>query len=229
MRILALETSSLYGSVAACEGDRLLVQLDLHHQQRTAQSLAPAIQELLRQVGWRPSELNLIAVTQGPGSFTGLRAGVTAAKVLAYACGAEVIGVNTLEIIATQAVPPGDAIWAVLDAERGQLFAALFDTSQGPVPRMRVGTRILKGVAWAAELSASASVTGSGLEKLRDKLPPHVRICPENTWSPQASTVGRLGWERHRRGDRGDLWTLTPDYYRPSAAEEKRALQTRSG
>jgi len=96
MRTIALETSSSSGSIALFEADRLVAESDLGawelgRGQRTAQSLAPALQSILRQATWKPRDVELIAVTDGPGSFTGLRAGVTTAKVFAYATGAEVV------------------------------------------------------------------------------------------------------------------------------------------
>src|SRR5208337_2248427 len=105
-RILALETSELTGSVAVAADGKVLAELQLDPQQRSAQWLAPAIRSLLERVGWQPREIGLIAVTIGPGSFTGLRVGVATAKILAYATGAQVLGIGTLEAIAT-AAPDG--------------------------------------------------------------------------------------------------------------------------
>jgi tRNA threonylcarbamoyladenosine biosynthesis protein TsaB len=129
MRILALETSDQTGSVAALDGDNLLEELILEQSQRSAQSLAPAMQNLLRRVGWQPSDVQLVAVSVGPGSFTGLRVGVTAAKVFAYAVGAEVLGINTLEVIVagTLRVPSAEA------AESGcECLAAVGTTARPP-------------------------------------------------------------------------------------------------
>src|SRR5688572_20388398 len=89
------------GSVAALEGE-LVAEMELDSARRTAQTLVPALDVLLRQVAWKPQDVDLIAVTQGPGSFTGLRIGVTTAKTFAYACGAAIVGVNTLAAIARQ-------------------------------------------------------------------------------------------------------------------------------
>ncbi len=103
MRILALETTDKTGTVAALDGSNLLAEMTLEPTRRSAQTLAPAIQSLLSQVGWRPPDVQLVGVSIGPGSFTGLRVGVTMAKVLAYAVGAEVLGVDTLEAVAAAA------------------------------------------------------------------------------------------------------------------------------
>ncbi len=104
MRILALETSGKSGAVAAADGEKLLLTLELAATHQSARSLAPAIQRLLGAVRWQAADIELIALTLGPGSFTGLRVGVATAKVLAYATGAAVIGVNALEVIAAQAI-----------------------------------------------------------------------------------------------------------------------------
>src|SRR5262245_56901299 len=103
-RILAIETSGRHGSVATLGGEpagaRLIGQTVLTGEERTAQVLAPAIQQLLIATEWSPKSIDPVAVTVGPGSFTGLRIGVTTAKAIAYAVGADVLGVNTLEPLA---------------------------------------------------------------------------------------------------------------------------------
>ena len=220
LRILALETSTLDASVAALEGDRVLGQTLLDRQRRTAQIFAPAIEQLLRSVEWRPQDVQLVAVTQGPGSFTGLRVGVTAAKTLAYAVGAEVFAVNTLEVIAWQAPNAVQRICAVLDAQRQQLFSATF---QRPGDRLTEvsGTRIEDIAAWLAGLTPGIAVTGPGLVRLRDRLPGEVAVVDAACWTPQAATVGRVAYLEYQSGKRHDLWTLNPVYYRSSAAEEK--------
>lgn len=219
MRILALETSSLHGSVAALQDDRVLGQTVLDPRQRTAQSFAPAMLQQLAAVGWQPQDIQLVAVTVGPGSFTGLRIGVTAAKTLAYAVGAEVIGLNTLAVIAGQAPAGWPEVAAVLDAQRQQLFAARF-RPDGPRWATVRETEVVDQAQWLAALRPGWAVTGPGLERLREPLPPGVVVVDRAAWVPQAASVGRLGYLAYQAGTRDDLWTLTPQYYRPSAAEE---------
>src|SRR5438876_1121982 len=126
MKTLAIETSGKAGSVAALVGGRLLREIRLPADQRSAKSLAPAMAELFSATGWGPREVRLVAVAVGPGSFTGLRIGVTTAKVFAYLTRAEVVGVNTLEVIAAQAPADIGRLSVVLGAERQQLFASDF-------------------------------------------------------------------------------------------------------
>ena len=220
LRILALETSTLDASVAALEGERLLGQTPLDRARRTAQSFAPAIEHQLHSVGWRPQDVQLVAVTQGPGSFTGLRVGVTAAKTLAYAIGAEVFAVNTLTVIARQAPAGAQYVSAVLDAQRQQLFAADFQRAEDRLVEASE-TRIVDVGQWLAGLSAGTTVTGPGLARLCDRLPAEVALADASCWTPQAATVGQLAHLDYQSGKRHDLWTLNPLYYRSSAAEER--------
>ena len=222
MRILALETSSRAGSVAALENSQLLEQTVLDPRPRSSRSLAPAINAQLKSVGWKPRDIQLVAVAQGPGSFTGLRVGVTTAKILAYVTGCELIGVNTLAAIAAQAPPVENRLVAILDAQRKQLYAMHFHrTNQNGLEVLRP-TEIVDIDHWLAELQAGDTVTGSGLCKLAGQLPKTVGAVDERLWTPTAATVGMVGYKSYQSGKRDDVWKMTPFYYRKSAAEEMR-------
>src|SRR5262249_41581863 len=123
MRILALETTGQSGSIALLQDETIVREATLPQTERSAKSLAPAIQRILSESRWKAREIELITVATGPGSFTGLRIGVTTAKTLAYAIGAQVIGVNTLQAIAAQAPSETYRLWAIVDAQRQQVFA----------------------------------------------------------------------------------------------------------
>src|SRR5436190_605976 len=118
------------GSVAALEDDRVLVEQDIHPGQRSAQSLAPAMRDVLASVGWKPAEVELVAVAIGPGSFTGLRVGVATAKTFAYVAGCKIIGVDTLEAIAWRTSVEHREFYTILDAHRKQVFAARFSRAE---------------------------------------------------------------------------------------------------
>jgi tRNA threonylcarbamoyladenosine biosynthesis protein TsaB len=189
MRILAIETTDKIGSVAAMAGCNLLVELMLERTQRSAQSLPPAMQRLLEQVGWKPADVQLVAVSIGPGSFTGLRVGVTAAKVFAYAVGAEILGISTLEAIAAncgeddrrllperpfgcfaQKMPAtfsaghessqSDSVSVVIDAQRGDVVVQPF-IRQAEGRFEAVGPEeLVDADLWLARLQGSASNAG---------------------------------------------------------------------
>lgn len=221
MRVLALETVDFTGSVAALEGERLLLHLPLSTERRSAQTLVPGIQDLLAKVGWSACQIELVAVATGPGSFTGLRIGVTTAKTLAYAVGCDVLGVNTLVAIA-QAVPlevPSFSV--VVDAQRGEVFVADLQRSASGVVTGAENTRVATREAFLASLHAGSVVTGPALRSLRGALPPGVTAIDETLWAPSAAEIGRLAWRQFNAGQRTTPFELMPVYYRRTAAEEQ--------
>jgi tRNA threonylcarbamoyladenosine biosynthesis protein TsaB len=225
-RILAIESSGRHASVATLWGDadgtRLIGQTLLSGDERTAQVLAPSIQQLLAAADWSPKSVELVAVTAGPGSFTGLRIGVTTAKAFAYAIGAEVLGINTLDVLALQAPPSAAPLWTILDAQRQELFAAKYVVTEQFSIRTEVETCIIPQDEWLAALQPGDRVIGPALKRLVSRLPADVNVLGEQSWQPLAATVGQVAWKNYQVGHRDDVWKLAPNYFRLSAAEEKR-------
>ena len=225
LRVLALETSERIGSLATLRvsSDQIAtVQSEsLPSDQRSAQSLLPAIQSLLGKSDWKPNQLDLVCVTTGPGSFTGLRIGVTTAKALAYATGAKLVEVHTLAAIAAGVPEPGDRLWTILDAQRQELFVAKFEPGWQDRSDELPETRILGIERWLQELVPGDVVCGPPLEKLADRLPAGVHVVDAKHWKPQAEAAGQLGIDSYRSGQLVNAMQLVPRYYRKSAAEEK--------
>jgi tRNA threonylcarbamoyladenosine biosynthesis protein TsaB len=224
-RILAIETVGFTGSIALAEGEQLIAQQVLPTDRRMAQTLAPAIAELLKGHGWNAREVELVAVAIGPGSFTGLRCGVTTAKVLAYAAKADVVGVDSLQTIAEGAPADCQELTTVLDAQRRQLFAASFRRDEHGHMQRATDTQIVDIERWLAALQPGQVVAGPVLEKLAQRLPAGVQTLPPELWAPRAASVATLAWRRYQAGQRDSMWQLVPNYGRASAAEEKRAEQ----
>ncbi|HVX11933.1 MAG TPA: tRNA (adenosine(37)-N6)-threonylcarbamoyltransferase complex dimerization subunit type 1 TsaB [Pirellulales bacterium] len=223
MRILAIETSGMAGTVAAREGDEWSQELPLDREHRGARTLAPALAELLRQVGWKPRDVQLVAVSVGPGSFTALRVGITTAKTFAYAVSAEILGISTLEVIAAQATGVADAatIATAIDAQRGDVYASLFCRRSRLDHEVLQPPTILRAEEWVAGLTAGTFASGPALEKLVASLPSRAHAIPSNEWFPKACTLAELAAAKHAAGARSDIWRLAPLYLRKSAAEEK--------
>jgi len=225
LRIIAIETSERVGTLAVLRSQgpdvELISSAELPGDQRTAQVLLPTLHELLDRCGWKPRDLELVCVTTGPGSFTGLRLGITTAKTLAYASGAELVGVETLATIGANKESSGGRLWAILDAQRQELFVACFEqewrTSETGLPE----TQILSSEEWLTQLRAGDLVAGPPLAKLGDRLPAGVETVDSHLWKPQAVMVGRLGFAAHQRRQTVNPMQLVPNYYRKSAAEEK--------
>lgn len=221
MKILALESSGLAGSVAALDDARLLHQEVLDPLARSAKALAPACRDLLHRVGWTPADVQLIGVTRGPGSFTGLRVGVTMAKTWAYLHGAALVGVDTLQVLAEQTPPDCASVWTVLDAQRNELFVAHW---RRDAPSGFLATRptaIVSQGQWLQSLSAPAVVTGPGLAALVDRLPHGVRVVEESRWAPMAAAVGLVAARQFAVSGSDDPLQMVPLYLRRTAAEEQ--------
>ncbi len=221
-RLLALETSGLYGSLALAEDGQVVADRTLSPPQRTAQSLAPAIEQLVAEVGWSIRDLSVVAVTVGPGSFTGLRVGVVTAKTLAYALGAQVVGVNTLEVIAAR-ISNQPQLVTVLDAQRQELFVARWRWSESGEWLADEPTHLVSISDWLAQLKANDMVTGPGSTKIVNRLPATVTVANRGLWEPRAREVAAIGWREYQAGRNSSHWSLAPQYFRLSAAEEKRA------
>ncbi len=223
MKILALETTDPIGSVAAMADGKLLLELELNHQQRTAQSLPPGIKALLERVNWKPAHVQLVALTIGPGSFTGLRVGASMAKTFAYCVGAEILGVNTLDAIAEAAPENISALTVAIDAQRGDIVTRSFQRSPDGWPIPTGDQCLIPAQQWLQELPPGMAVAGPILNKLASHLPAGVSLLDQKYWTPRASMVAQLANRQYAAGRRDDLWSLLPQYSRPSAAEEKRA------
>lgn len=226
-RILALETTDKSANLAVWNGPQLLGES--FPQGRSAQSLAPAMQELLRQVGWASRDVQCVAVGIGPGSFTGLRIGLATAKMFAYATGAKLIGVDTLEAIAMAAIPQNAAytLSVAVDVQRSEVVAQNFlifpDTNR---PKPLGEKRILPVDQWwnfgRNDDEQKTYFSGPILHRLAARIPADVRLLDASLWNPRASQIGRIALDRYETGLFDDLWTLQPYYSRKSAAEERK-------
>lgn len=266
--LLALETSGKAGSVALIASNITTdlptlnnddsiphcvdsVELDANHG--SAKTLAPAIDELLQRNSISPDAIQAIAVTQGPGSFTGLRVGIATAKVMAYALNIPVIPINTLDVIAEQLdeaqliAPQTESLFCAIDAFRGQSFFAHYrrgnqkwDAPQGTeiADNDRLSMSILNTIPNDPNAQFdSVWIAGPSIGKLLHSLsdlphpPPQnaIRIFQGPEAIPTAKMVGILGWQAWKQGKTQDPFALLPQYYRSSAAEEKRAQPSSKG
>ncbi|MDP7267898.1 MAG: tRNA (adenosine(37)-N6)-threonylcarbamoyltransferase complex dimerization subunit type 1 TsaB [Pirellulales bacterium] len=221
MKTLAIETTGRTGSVALLLSGDCVAERRLPAEARSAQSLTLCIKELFDREGWSPQEIDLVAVTRGPGSFTGLRIGIVTAKTIAYAVSAAIVGVNSLRALAA-AAGGATPIWCVMDAQRDECYAAKFFPEEEEKPLREIETTTILAVDdWMKRLTPNDRVVGPLLTKLTDRLPKNVECLGEEFWMPRAGIVGQLAVEKFRDGEQEDIWQFVPDYYRKSAAEEK--------
>lgn len=221
MRILAIETTERIPTVAGIESGKLVLQQSLDPEKRSAQSLAPGMRAFCDQAGWELPSIDLVAVAVGPGSFTGIRVGVTTAKAFAYAIGAEVLGVGTLEAIAFGCPAEVTAVSAAVDAQRREVMTQLFRRDAEGRFRPAGDAQLAPIDTWVSNIPAEARLAGPILRKLPAELLESAPLVDPACWSPCAASVGLLANAKHAEGARNTLWDLLPVYSRASAAEEK--------
>jgi tRNA threonylcarbamoyladenosine biosynthesis protein TsaB len=222
MRLLALETSGMSGSVATLASGGKPQVVRLPATALSARGLAPAVRDAVRLAGWKANDVDVVAVTVGPGSFTGLRIGVTTAKTLAYAWKADLVAVDTLDVLARQAPSTGDVLHAVLDAHRQELFTADFRRDAAGSWIRNGESRLITVEAWLAALRPGDAVIGPVLGRLSARLPDSIVVASSDACEPHAGTVAELAAEAYAAGRRDDIWQIIPWYGRLAAAEEKR-------
>jgi len=228
--VMGIETTDDRGGVVLCCGEEPLEQREFGPGASHARDLLPGIDAVVRAADIQKSELDVVAVAEGPGSFTGLRVGVTCAKMLGYTLGPAVVGIPTLEIKAYNVEPAeegsGAHVCPVQDARRGWVYATVFRSTG---ERWKDLTGVLAGPPEdvAQEVPEGALVFGDGAEKFNDVFTPErFRTGDESLDDPTALWTARLGLRRVRAGGAVDPMELQPRYYRPTAPEEN--LQRRS-
>lgn len=233
--LLAITTSTANLGVALADSQRTLAVWNLYAPRAHSNHLIPVIQQAMEVVGIRPpwrGALAAIAVDVGPGSFTGIRIGITTAKTLAQLAGCPMIAVSSLETIARQAGVTRGPIVVVLDAKRDRMYAARFQQDGGGRLR-RVGADLCVTPAQLAyRLTTGSNLVGEGLSVWR----PGIRRAAGSKrlrWGPAdlvpwAQTVAEIGREKLRARRTCRWQDILPAYLRMSEAEErskrKRAL-----
>ena len=228
MKTLAIDTSLATGAVAAIDGDRI-AQRSLPTAGEHARLLDVAIESVAGELGWRVAAAELVAVIRGPGSFTGLRVGVTTAKALCWATGSRLLGGSACEVIAgatAAAVSRPDAsVTVVFDAGRGEVFATVVvPTTDSPTGWREEPGRLSAATDWLAGMPSGSIVSGPGLALLTGALAdrPDLVVAPPTAWTPAIADVGRIALRRAAAGEADDPASLVPDYIRQSYADEKR-------
>jgi tRNA threonylcarbamoyladenosine biosynthesis protein TsaB len=237
LRLLAVETSTLTGALALLEDGRLIAESRLSVAVTHGERLLPAIEGLLGAAGWAPGEVDAFAVAIGPGSFTGLRIGISTVKGLAYASRRPVVPVPTLEALAWS-LPFAEAlVCPVLDARKREVYTALFSTTGGRLARL-TPDRALPPEVLAAELAELARkgqrvvLVGDGVDPWRATLAPDldgpVQPAPPGHRAPSAAALADLAWGALARGETVDAADLHPRYLRPPEAELARERRARA-
>ncbi|MBW1947948.1 MAG: tRNA (adenosine(37)-N6)-threonylcarbamoyltransferase complex dimerization subunit type 1 TsaB [Deltaproteobacteria bacterium] len=218
--ILALNTTTMqYGLALLREAGSVVAEEIREGRDRRFGGLLPVLGRMLEESRASLQSLKAVAVATGPGSFTGLRVGLSAAKGLCHGLGIPLIGISSLEALAHQVPFSPGPVCALVDSRRGEFFVARFrHTENGRLQRTTddecLGADDLRDRAWepAVWIGNDYSKQAPILEQALDGT---ALLAPPQMWHIRASSVGALAMERLRKGDTDDLGTLKPLYHRP--------------
>ncbi|MFV0637065.1 tRNA (adenosine(37)-N6)-threonylcarbamoyltransferase complex dimerization subunit type 1 TsaB [Mitsuokella sp. WILCCON 0060] len=224
MSILAIDTATQVSSVAVASADKLAAELTMQAKLTHSETLMPHIEKVLAMAGGKKEQLEGIAVSIGPGSFTGLRIGLAAAKAMAYALNLPIVGVSTLKALAYHYPVPGLRIVSLLDAQKGNAYRESYEWQDGKLQVMQ-SVEVLplaEIIAECAESGRPCVLLGDvAAKRVRGKmeLPQNVTVAPAHLIMPRAACVAMLGLEEFAAGHRDNVMNMEPVYIRRSEAE----------
>ena len=227
MLLLAFETSAKAASVALFQDSKLLGESYQNTGLTHSQTLIVMAEDLLTQCSHTPQDVQAVAVAEGPGSFTGVRIGVAAAKGFAWGSDIPCYGVSTLESMALGLGAYQGYVCPVMDARRSQVYNALFYVNRGVVSRV-TEDRAIALSDLKAELQALSEpifLVGDGSTLTYNTLSgeiPGLVLPPEQKMHQRAVGVGLAALQKIAAGEIGDGNALTPNYLRLSQAERER-------
>jgi len=231
--LLALETATDVCGVALFAGDALCFEAILQRGRVHAEQLAPLIADALERCALRAADLDAVAVSMGPGSYTGLRVGVSTAKGLAEATGARLIGVPTLEALAASVTPyalPGDVVVPLLNSRRTEVYTAAYriapDAALMPLAEP-VALEAASVPDWLPRPDDGGRLwlVGEGTARVAvhlTELPASFRLLDPAQHNLRAFWVGRLGLARYRAGRFEDVASFEPFYLKDFVAKPHR-------
>lgn len=216
--LLAIETSGEVCSVALSRGKTLLSEIRLFRRNIHSRELSPAINSLMQLSDEKLNNLDAIVLSSGPGSFTGLRIGYSVAKGLSFALGTKIIEVPTLDLLAMQA-PPGELpVIAVMDARRGELYAANYQRLEDSVKRTS-DYRIIKPRQLMDSQSGPCRVIGTNhagiREVLKTMMHPQSELMVDADRVPLPGDLLHLGAQRFVQNNFANTEDCEPMYLRP--------------
>jgi tRNA threonylcarbamoyladenosine biosynthesis protein TsaB len=221
IRVLAFDTTTDSGSVALLDHDRVMGEYLFPGARAHSERLLVMIDRLLADSGCSMADIDLIAVSLGPGSFTGLRVGISTAQGMALAAGKALLGVPTLEVMAYQARGCGEQICPMISARGQEVFTGLYRFSgQGDLQQLRAET-VMEIAAWLSGISGETVFLGSGAVLHRNLIASlsGARVLTAVAGIPRASAVAALAQSRYQGPQAHAPDALAPHYLRLPDAE----------
>ena len=233
MRILAIDSSSLVASVAVVTDDILTAEYTINFKKTHSQTLLPMIDEISKMIELDMETIDAIAITGGPGSFTGLRIGSATAKGFGLALNKPIINVPTIDAMAYNFYSSNYIICPIMDARRGQVYAGIYEfdgqklhilEDQMAVPIEELGEKLKKYLKEGRRVTFLGDGVPVHKTKITEEILPGeaVTFAPANMNRQRAASVGTLGMQYYKEGKIETAMEHEPDYLRVSQAERER-------
>lgn len=219
--LLAIDTSSLVLSCALAEGNKLIAEWTVQKRLTHSEQLIPHLDMMMNEAGVSKKEVDAIAVSIGPGSFTGLRIGLATAKMASYIWKVPVIGVDTLEALAYNMKGANAFILPLVDAQKGNVYTALYAAyaefwKELPESVLSIDDAIDGAIAHGGPIVAVGECVDKYEKKLLEK---GIELAPPHNRLTRAGSVAMVGLEKLAKGEVDDPLKLLPNYIRRSEAE----------
>lgn len=219
--ILSLETSSRNCSVAVHRDSSVLALAEIHIGQSHASKLAPMIEEVMSLAGLTFDQLDAVAVSSGPGSYTGLRIGVSTAKGLCYALGIPLIAINTLELLAFQVskmITTNSLLCPMIDARRMEVYCMLVDKNLKVISP--VEAKVIDETSFDETLKTNDIIFfGDGAMKCKSVITRKNAFFIDDI-NPSASQLGFLAYDKFIKNETEDLVNFEPFYLKEFAIKK---------
>lgn len=225
MKILGIDTSSKFLNIALSEDDDIIKEESHLLDRAQASRLIPIVKELLRKSGTPVNKIDAFVIGLGPGSFTGLRIGVSAIKGFGIVTGKPCIGVPSIDAIACNAGETDGDIVPIIDAKRGQVYAAIYGRKAGRVKRLSE-YMVLPVAQLLKKIKDAPVFLGDGVPLYRDAIlsaDKKAIFLEEKYWYPGAGNIIKLGFSRIKKAKKQGLDKLTPLYLYPDDCQVRKS------
>ncbi len=227
MNILALESSGLVASAAIVTEEKLIAEYTTNFKKTHSQTLLPMTDAILKMTGIDISEIDAVAVSGGPGSFTGLRIGSATAKGLAMVLDIPVISVPTVDALAWNLCGSADLVCPLMDARRDQVYTGIYEFRDGKMIclQQQEAVSILDVIGQLNGLGRKVVFLGDGVPRFRASLEQNLTVsfafAPVHLAAQRAGTLGSLALQYYKEGRTQTAAEHHPEYLRKSQAERE--------
>ncbi len=225
MIVLGIDSSTQVNTIALIDQGKLLAETIMNTRKNHSQRLMPMIDMILNEAGINIANIDGVAVSSGPGSFTGLRIGMTTAKAIAWSLNKPVVGVPSLDGIAYNAGGVSGIICPILNARRSEVYTALYTFNKGELQLLSdyLAIEPVQLIKKLHKMDGNITLLGDAIEEFasvfKENLGERLTIPPSANRLPRASQIAYLGWKRLRKGETDNAINLSPLYIRKSEAE----------